>query len=181
MRRRIYYLFSIICFIISLSANALVSANPIDRPPTLEQSYIQLGYKSVEEAIKEFENHFELDVKLPSIEPSIPFSHQFGRFCEDNEYDVNDTLEIDFMDEKSPENHYKIDIRPLKNKITLKPRPNQKVYTLQDGKKALYLEERIFNALFFDKGNWQYIISIDKRVSDKVTPEVLVEIANSIE
>ena len=41
MRRRIYFLFPIICMIVSLSANELVSANPIDRPPTLEQSYIQ--------------------------------------------------------------------------------------------------------------------------------------------
>ena len=174
-------LLALFSVLICLTSNGTVYANPNDRPPTLEESYLQLGYKSVEEAIKEFENHFNQDVKLPSTEPSIPFSHQFGRFYEDKKFDVNDMLEIHFMDEKSPENHYKIDIRPLKNKTTLKSKPNQTDYTLQDGQKALYLENMLFNALFFDRGNWQYIISIDKRVSDKVNPEELVRIANSIE
>jgi hypothetical protein len=94
---------------------------------------------------------------------------------------VNDSLEISFMDEKSPENHFTIGVRPLKHKITLKPRPIQRFYTLQDGQKALYFEDMSFNFLFVDKGQWQYIFGIDKRVANKVTPEVLVQIANSIE
>ena len=181
MLRKVYFWFSIICLVLSLSANSNVYANSNDRPMTLEEAYEQMGYTSVEDAVKEFEKHFKQDVKLPPIKPSIPFTHQYGRFNEDKQYDVNDTLEISFLDEKSPENHYKIDVRPIKNKITLKPRPNQKYYTLQNGQKALYFEDMSFNFLFYDKGNWQYIFGIDKRISNKVTSEELVRIANSIE
>lgn len=38
-----------------------------------------------------------------------------------------------------------------------------------------------FYGLAFEKGDWQYILSVDKGVADTVTPEVLVEIANSFE
>lgn len=75
-----------------------------------------MGYKSVEKAVKEFENHFKQDVKLPSIKPSIPFSHQFGRFYEDKEYDANDTLLISFMDEKRQKTIIKLMFAPLKIK-----------------------------------------------------------------
>ncbi len=84
------------------------------------------------------------------------------------------------MNEKSQENNYKIDIRPLKNKVTLKAKRNQKAYTLKNGQKAIYFEEQVSNVLVFENDNWQYIIRVDKRVS-KVTPETLVEIANTIE
>ncbi len=43
------------------------------------------------------------------------------------------------------------------------------------------MEFRGFCALVSERDNWKYILGIDKRVSDKVTPEVLVEIANSID
>lgn len=179
MLKRIYFWFSIICLAF-LSVHNNVSANTNDRPMTLEEAHEQMGYKSVEDAVKEFKKHFKQDVELPSIKPSIPFSHQYGRFNQDKQYDVNDTLEISFLDEKSPENHYKIEIRPIINKITLNPRPNHKYYTLKNGQKALYFEDTSFNFLFYDKGNWQYIFGIDKRISNKVTSEELVRIANSI-
>ena len=38
-----------------------------------------------------------------------------------------------------------------------------------------------FNVLVFESENWQYMLSINKQVLDKVTPENLVEIANSID
>jgi hypothetical protein len=37
-----------------------------------------------------------------------------------------------------------------------------------------------FNVLVFKRDNWQYMLSIDQRVSDKLTPDTLVLIANSI-
>lgn len=182
MHRIIYFMFSIIIFVISLSANEIVYANPIDRPLTLEECYIQMGYKSVEEAVKEFENHFKKDVKMPSMEPSIAFTHRYGIFREDKAYNVNNHLDIQFMHEKSLGNHFTINIRPLENKIVLKDRPGQKLFTLKNGQKALYFEHRFaFNFLVFESADWQYMFGIDKRVSDKVKPEVLVDIANSIE
>ena len=78
------------------------------------------------------------------------------------------------------ENKYKIDILPLKNKITFKNRGDQKVYTLKNGQKAIYVEHQLFNFFVFEDDNWQYMLGIDKRVS-KVTADTLVEIANSIE
>jgi len=35
------------------------------------------------------------------------------------------------------------------------------------------------NFLVFEKDNLQYMLGIDKEVSNKVTPEILVKIANS--
>ncbi|MGG6445945.1 hypothetical protein [Pseudobacillus badius] len=102
----------------------------------------------------EFENHFKNDVKLPFKMPSIPFTHMFGRFWEDKEYNINDSLEIEFINEKSPINHYKIDIRPLKNKVVSTNRSHQTVYTLKDGQKAIYIAERHFRFLVFEKDNW---------------------------
>ncbi|MGE7837600.1 carbon monoxide dehydrogenase [Viridibacillus arvi] len=180
MQRKIYFLFSIICIPICFSVNTMVFANPNDTPPSLEEGYTQFGYKSVEEAVKEFENHFKQDVNLPKINPSISFTHQFGRFYEDKKYNINDLLEIKFVNENVKENNYKIDIRPLKNKIVFKGRVNQKTYTLNNGQKAIYFEGHLFNFFVFDYGNWQYMLGIDKRVS-KVTPDTLVKIANSIE
>lgn len=73
-------MFSIIFIVISLSANKMVYANPNDRPLTLEECYIKMGYKSGEEATKEFENHFKENVKLPSMKPAIPFTHRYGEW-----------------------------------------------------------------------------------------------------
>lgn len=46
---------------------------------------------------------------------------------------------------------------------------------------ATYMTISGFNVLVFERDNWQYMLSVDRRVSDTVTPEVLVEIANSID
>lgn len=38
-----------------------------------------------------------------------------------------------------------------------------------------------FNLFVFERDGWQYVLSIDSDVGDKVPPEVLVQIANSID
>jgi hypothetical protein len=90
-------------------------------------------------------------------------------------------LDIEFINEKSPENHYKIDIRPVKHKIAIRDKSVLKVFKLRNGNDAKYIEISGFNVLVFERDNWQYMISIDKRVSNTVTLEMLVEIANSID
>lgn len=82
------YLISISSVIIFLLTNEMVYANQKNTSPTIEEKFTEVGYTSVEEAIKEFENHFKQDVKLPKIKPSISFTHEFGRFYEDKEYKV---------------------------------------------------------------------------------------------
>lgn len=179
--KRVYLLLFLLSILICVTSNGTVYANPNNTLPPFEEMYIQYGYKPIEEAVVEFENHFKGDVKLPFIVPSIPFTHQFGRFTEDKENGVNDTLNIEFINEKSPENHYKIDIRPLKNKINIKDRVNQKTYTLKNGKKAIFFVEQNVSFFVFEKDKWQYMFGIDKRLSNKVTAEMLVAIANSID
>ncbi|MDQ6600813.1 carbon monoxide dehydrogenase [Bacillus salipaludis] len=180
MSKRINFICLILCIACFVPINEIAFASPKDTPPSFEEKFTDVGYKPVKDAVKEFENHFKQDMKFPKIKPSISFTHEFGRFYEDKEYDTNDFLSIRFVNEKSSENNYKIDIRPLKNKVVFKDKVNQKVYTLQNGQKAIYTDNTpIMNFLVFEKDNWQYMLGIDKKVTNKVTPEILVKIANS--
>ncbi|MGC8229987.1 hypothetical protein ACP2W0_13440 [Pseudobacillus badius] len=174
----VLFLFSILSFDTN---NEIAYAHLNDTAPPLEEVYTQIGFTTVHEAVIEFENHFKNDVKLPLKMPSIPFTHMFGRFWEDKEHSINDSLEIEFINEKSPINHYKINIRPLENKVVSTNRSHQTVYTLKDGQQAIYIAERHFRFLVFEKDNWQYILGINKELANKVTPKVLVEIADSID
>ncbi|MEK5422941.1 carbon monoxide dehydrogenase [Viridibacillus sp. FSL R5-0477] len=153
------------------------NANPIDTPPSFEEKFTEVGYKSVEESVNEFANHLKVDVKLPTIMPPITFTHKFGRFYRDKKYSMNDSLEIIYVNKDIRNNIYKIDIRPLKNKINFKG----KEYALKDGSKGIYFEHLYLNFLVFEKNNLQYILGIHKNVSNIEIPETLVRIANSIE
>ncbi|MGG0657245.1 carbon monoxide dehydrogenase [Rummeliibacillus pycnus] len=160
-----------------------VSANTKDSPPpSIEETFSEAGFKTVEESVEEFENYFECDVELPRMTPSISFTHRFGRFYEDKQYNMNHSLAIRFVNKDIRENIYKIDIRPLKNKINFKDKLNLngKEFTLQDGSKAIYFESHQFNFLVFEKNDLQYLLGIYRKVPNTVTPESLVKIANSI-
>lgn len=180
--KRIPFLMVLFSLLICVWCFRTVNANSRDTPPSFEEKFTEAGYKSVKAAVKEFENHFKFDVKLPKKLPSIPFTHQYGRFVEDKNYDVNDSLEIRFVNKDLSNNIYKIDVRPLKNKLDFQDKLNLngKEYTLQDGSKAIYFEHQLFNFLVFEKNNLQYILGISNKVANKVTPETLVLIANSI-
>ncbi|WP_217486924.1 carbon monoxide dehydrogenase [Cytobacillus firmus] len=178
MDRKVLHSIVIFCLIPFLLISGRVNAENQDI--TFEEKYAQVGFKTLEESIKEFQNHFKKDVALPKSTPSIQFTHKFGRFYEDKEYKTNDFLEIQYVNENISENNYKIDIRSLKNKLTFEGKTNQKKYKLEDGTNAIYFEDSLFNCLVFEKNNWQYIIGIDKRVSDKITPKDLIKIANSV-
>lgn len=97
------------------------------------------------------------------------------------EGDINDSFEVEVISDNSPENHYKIDVRPIKHKIRIRDKYVLKVFKLKNGNKAAYIAISGFNVLVFERDSWQYMLSIDKRVSDMVTPEILVQIANSID
>lgn len=56
-----------------------------------------------------------------------------------------------------------------------------KSFELKNGNEATYMTISGFYVLVFVRDNWQYMLSIDKRVSDKVTVETLLDIANSID
>lgn len=166
--------------VVSVLIFGTAKANSSNIPPSLEEVYTRIGYTSPDEAVKKFESHFNHVLKLLKIKPSISFTPQLGRFSEDTEYNLNDSLEIKFINSEIVENHYKIVIRPLENTLTFKSNANQKDYTLKNGQKALYIEHPLFNFLIFEHDHWQYVLAIDKSVSE-ITADTLVEIANSIE
>ncbi|MFJ8512799.1 hypothetical protein [Lysinibacillus xylanilyticus] len=145
-----------------------------------EEIYPEIGYKTVEAAASDFERHFHQGLKLPLRVPSISFTHHFGRF-NDLEGDMNDFFEVTFINHQLPEHHYKITVRPNEFKLPAKKENIVKDFKLKNGTTAIYMEISGFNVLSFEREDWQYMLWIDKRVSNKVTPEVLVDIANSID
>ena len=158
-----------------------VNAKPNDTPPSFEEIFTEVGYKSVADALNDFEHHFNRELKLPTRVPPISFTHYFGRFS-NLDGEINDTLEVKFISDQLPDNHFKMDVRPIQHKITFE-KYKSKVFKLKNGTDATYIDDLKvgFNLLVFEKDNWQYMFSIDADVSDKVTPEILVQIANSID
>ncbi|PPA70981.1 hypothetical protein C4B60_09370 [Jeotgalibacillus proteolyticus] len=158
-----------------------VSGNTNGPPQPFEEIYTEGGYKSVDAAVDDFEQHFKQEIKLPLRIPPISFTHYFGRF-NNLDGEINDSLEVKFISDQFPDNHFKIDIRPIQYKIPV-DKYKTKVMKLKNGKNAIYVNDRNvgFNMLVFEKDSWQYMLSIDKGVSDKVTPEILVQLADSID
>lgn len=156
--------------------NETVYAMEDDAPQHLEEFLPQIGYKTIEAALQDFEQHYHQQLKLPLRVPPLSFTHQFGRF------NTNHYFEVTFINEIAPQNHYKIDVRPLEEKITFE-KYSSTVFQLKNGHDALYIDHAQigFNLLVIERDNWQYVFSIDKDVADKVTAEILVEIANSID
>ncbi|MFF2175170.1 hypothetical protein ACFVT8_01685 [Lysinibacillus sp. NPDC058147] len=123
--------------------------------------------------------HRSQKLKLPLRVPPINFTHHFGRFT-DSKNGGNDVFEVTFINDQSSENHYIIDIRPLKYKLPLREKYVLNTFELKNGNIATYMNIAGFNVLVFYRDNLQYMLSIDKRVANKATPETLVDIANSI-
>lgn len=150
-----------------------------DVPPSFEEFFTEGGYKTVEDALDNFEQHYKQKPNLPLRVSPISFTHQFGIF-HDLDGDFNDFFEVKYINDQIPENHYKIYVRSKKYKIEFDDKYVLKVYKLNNGNDALYMEPNFpFKMLAFENGNWQYVLHIDNRV-DEVTPEILVQIANSI-
>ena len=157
-----------------------IFANANDKPDPYEEIYPEIGYKTVEAALDDFEQHFKQKPKLPLRVPPISFTHHFGRF-NDLDGDINDSFEVTFINDQLSEHHYKIDVRPIKNNIPIEEKYVIKTFELKNGTVASYMAISGFYVLVFERDDWQYMLSTDKRVSDKVTPETLLDIANSID
>ncbi|MBG9456644.1 hypothetical protein ABE61_22205 [Lysinibacillus sphaericus] len=172
-------------FSLCLSSCYLLFSQPSDAyikdsPSSYEEVYPEIGYKTVEGAASDFERHFHQGLKLPLRVPPISFTHHFGRF-NDLDGDMNDFFEVTFVNNQLPEHHYKITVRPIQYKFPVKKESIVKTFILKKGTTSIYMEISGFHVLAFERENWQYMLWIDKRVSNKVTPEVLVDIANSID
>lgn len=160
-----------------------LNPNGVDATNTreFEDTYLEIGYKSVEEALDEFEKHYNEELLLPLRVPPIGFTHVFGRF-NDLEGDINDSFEVEFINEAIGKNHYMINVKHIDQKLKIPSKYVVKTYRLQNGNVAHHLDfESNFDALVFEIGPWQYRLSIPRRLSEEVTVEMLVDIANSIE
>jgi hypothetical protein len=145
-----------------------------------EDIYGKIGYQSVENELEKFEDHYDASLNLPLRVPPVAFTHHFGRF-NDLEGEINDSIEITYISDQSPEIHYKVDVRPSKYKIPVKKQYVVKKVILEDGETANYMKVPRFNVLVFEKDDWQYMLSVDNRLEDKVPVETLIKIAESIE
>lgn len=146
----------------------------------MEDIYRKIGYQSVEDELVKFEDHYEKNLNLPFRVPPVTFTHHLGRF-NDLEGEITDSFEIEYISDQSPENHYKVDVRPIKYKIPVKEQYVIKKVILEDGGTANYMKVSRFNVLVFEKDDWQYMLSVDNRIEDKVSFETLIKIAESIE
>ena len=167
------FLFIISCiFIFTFSVN--IYANT--QSSSLVDKYSEGGYKSLDSAVHAFEKYYKTEVKLPTIPSTISFTHKFGKFYVDSEYNLNTTLNLIFVNEHIKENIFKIDIRSLKHKLDFEGES----YPLKDGSKGVYFEHQIYNFFVFEKNNLQYMFGIHKKGADSIKPELFVEMANSI-
>lgn len=173
MTKKRYLLIPVIVVLLS---NKGIYAAEQNSPPSFEEGYEEVGYTSIEEAVEEFENHFQCKVELPEMLSPISFTHQFGRFFEDKRYKVNDNLGIMFVNEDHRKNIYKIDIRPVHNKIIF----DGKEYVLQYGGEGIYFDSHNFHFYVFEKNNLQYLLGIHQEVSGMETPDMLARIADSV-
>lgn len=167
------------CFIFLCGTTGRVeAANEV--PPPIDESLFEIGYEPVQKAQETCENHFGHDIHIPYKLPPLAFTHFFGR-C-NNTYGINNDFEVLYIHETLPRNHYSIRVRPAIHRINFRKDSFTETYKMADGSFAFYSTKlaRGSNVLVFEKDNWQYIVSIDKKTSEKVTPEMFVEIANSV-
>lgn len=148
---------------------------------SFEKFLWEIGYQEISAALQKSEKHFKRSIALPTQLPPVAFTHSFGRF-NNLEGKANDDFEVVFINFNSPQQHYKIRIKPIDHRLEFKEGDIDQKFTLKDGSDALFIRKKLlgFYLLVFEKDGWQYVLSIDKRIADQVTPEVLVSIANSV-
>lgn len=156
------------------------SANKINtNVNSLENFLLDIGYKEVNKALQESKNYFNRDIALPTQLPPVTFTHNFGRFNHSFGKE-NDQFEITYINENVGQNRYQIRIKPVQYKLEFSDEKIEHTIKLNDGSAAIYSTKLSLDVLVFEKDKWQYTLLVDKRISNTVTEEVLVDIANSI-
>lgn len=132
-------------------------------------------------ALKESEEYFNRELSLPTQLPPVKFTHHFGRLSHSFGR-ASDVFEMIYLNKDVAQNHYRIRVKPAIYKIVFTQDKIDKKRKLTDESEAVFSTSvEGVHLLVFEKNDWQYILSIDKRLSDQVSEDVLVEIANSIE
>ncbi|KXH87526.1 hypothetical protein [Sporosarcina sp. HYO08] len=172
-----FILLILMCTVIGGAYYGKVHANSKFQPRTIEESYLEIGYKPVGEALRDFEHHYKQNLQLPLRVSPVIFTHVFARF---NEGDGKDIFEMEFINEQSPKNNFMINVA-VKDSFKILDKEVTKEFRLKGGNTAYLLSTGGTILLVFEKDNLQYRFSVDKRMSEKITPETLVRIANSID
>lgn len=144
-----------------------------------EQPYLQLGYKSVHDAVRDCEMRFMQRIHLPIYTPSLSFTHQLGK-CHMN-FDEQDGLEINYLHELIPAQRYLILVRPAKHRVEFPESRISETYRLPDESLALLSEtpEGGYYVLSFEQDNLQYMLVVSRHIG--LAPEELVKAAQSLQ
>lgn len=161
--------------------------SPLHEPEPFEKGFIENGYQSIDDAVCQCENHFNRKIDLPVVLLPVAFTHAFAQCSINKTNPFNDQLDIDYLTDSrilKQNNHFKINIRLYKEGDTDHIRKIDVIrkYTLETGITAVYgtmFSGRV-KALVFEKNGWQYLFGIDKGMEDRITPDMLVQVANSI-
>ena len=145
-----------------------------------EKVLLDIGFKDVHEALLESETYYMRKIALPTQLPPVAFTHNFARFS-NYHGEENEEFEMAYLHEEIPSNHYQIRVRPAKYKLEFDEAKIDQTIPLADGSEAIYTTKMPQDTLAFEKNDWQYLLIVDKRISDAVTRDVLVDIANSIQ
>jgi hypothetical protein len=145
---------------------------------SLEEDLFDMGFEPVLAAIETCETHFGRKIVIPYKLPTIPFHYFLGR-C-GTSYGINNQFQVDFINEDVAV--YSIRMRPIEQRIDFSKNERARKYNLNDGSTASYIEIRPGKPYFlvFDKKDWQYTLQVNSKEPNIVTPEQLVEIADSI-
>jgi hypothetical protein len=176
MNKKCNVLFIILAFLFGISGSTVVAK---DSPHTFEEDLFEIGFKPVQEAIEACEAHFGKKIVTPYKLPPIPFQFYLGR-CS-NSYGINDSFQMDFINENLAV--YSIRMRPIEHRINFMNELIAQKYKLKNGSTASLLEIRPGGPYFivFEKNDWQYTLQVNSKEPNIVTPEILVEIADSVE
>jgi hypothetical protein len=168
--------------LVALFLSVLVKAKANYTSEEFQKSLFDIGFKEVSVALEESNDHFKGDIPLPVQIPPIAFTHAFGRLSDLNGK-INDGFEIEYRHKDKPKNHYMIWVKPVKYGLPIRHDQIDQTIQLKDGSKAIYSSKisRGFDLLIFEKNGWQYVLNINKAVSDQVPPQILSEIANSVD
>ncbi|WLR48371.1 hypothetical protein LC065_03750 [Halobacillus litoralis] len=172
-------------YTMALLITCLLAVHPsayaqVDQPKPLEEFYAEYGYKSLEEAVEEFEQQMNKRVPFPEKLPSLTFTHVLAKVNRLGGY-KNVELNVEYLNEHVPENHFNLDIRPAENKLFIHEKRIIEKVRLKTGGKGIFVKVPGFHVFVFETEHWQYRLSMDQRVSDHFFPDELVEIANSID
>ncbi|GFR39499.1 hypothetical protein PRECH8_27950 [Insulibacter thermoxylanivorax] len=156
------------------------AATAESRTPDIEQPFLQLGYKTVYDALRDCELRYLQRINLPIYLPQVRFTHQLGK-CHDR-YTKDDYLEVVYLDEHRPNERLLMMIKPVRDKVEISEDRVTARMELQDGTPVLLslTPGGGYHVLEFERNSMQYLMILSTSLLDRVPPEEMLRIAGSI-